>query len=139
MGIVAICAGTIERFSRYRSFNHNQQDIEYMKTQSIIKDLTSHSDHTIANEFNELVADIESMMKHAGSKTGTELDHAKAELSARIHSAKKSVEAFGGKIADESRHAAKATNNYVHEYPWQSIAVAAVAGLAIGAVVARRK
>jgi len=38
-------------------------------------------------------------------------------------------------VVDKSRAAARATDEYVHENPWQSIGVAARVGAALGVVI----
>jgi ElaB/YqjD/DUF883 family membrane-anchored ribosome-binding protein len=41
-------------------------------------------------------------------------------------------------LTEKTRAAARATDLYVHERPWESIAVGAGAGLLLGLLVARR-
>jgi ElaB/YqjD/DUF883 family membrane-anchored ribosome-binding protein len=47
------------------------------------------------------------------------------------------------KLADSAvvggaKDAARATDEYVHEHPWGAVGIAALAGLAIGVLIARR-
>jgi ElaB/YqjD/DUF883 family membrane-anchored ribosome-binding protein len=46
--------------------------------------------------------------------------------------------ASGRKLTDGVKSAATATDSYVHESPWQAIGIAAVAGAAVGYLLARR-
>ena len=41
-------------------------------------------------------------------------------------------------VLDKTKLAAKATDEYVHEHPWQAVGVAAVIGLLLGALITRR-
>lgn len=91
-----------------------------------------------SGEFHNFIADMEDLIKEATSLTGDELKQAKAKLSHRIDSAKKSVEEMGGQIAEQARHGASATDNYVHHQPWQAIGAGAAVGLLVGFMLARR-
>jgi ElaB/YqjD/DUF883 family membrane-anchored ribosome-binding protein len=39
---------------------------------------------------------------------------------------------------DQARDAARATDDYVHDNPWQAIGVAAAVGFLVGLVISRR-
>jgi len=73
------------------------------------------------------------------SLTGEDLARAKAKLTERVATAKKSVEEMGGAIASQARKSATATNDYVHANPWQAIGIGAAVGLLLGFVLARRE
>jgi ElaB/YqjD/DUF883 family membrane-anchored ribosome-binding protein len=93
----------------------------------------------ISREFQNLIADVEDLIKATTSFTGEEMARARAKLSKRIAAAKESVEDIGGEIADQARDTAKTTNRYVHENPWQAIGIGAVLGLLLGVAITRRK
>ncbi len=92
----------------------------------------------ISNEFKSFLGDVEDLVKETTTLTGEDLTRAKAKLSARIGAAKETVTAAGVAISDSARHAASATNEYVHEQPWKSISIGAGIGLLLGIVLARR-
>ena len=89
-------------------------------------------------ELHNVLTDIEELITTATSLTGEDLARAKAKITARITAARKSIEMMGGAVADRARHTVKATDNYVHEQPWQAIGIGAALGLVIGFVLARR-
>lgn len=91
-----------------------------------------------AGEFHNFLADIEDLITTMTSLTGEDLARAKAKLSERVATAKKSVEEMGGEIAHQARRSATVTNNYVHENPWQAIGIGAAVGLLLGFILARR-
>jgi len=92
-----------------------------------------------AGEFHSFLADIEDLITTMTSLTGEDLARAKAKLTERVATAKKSVEEMGGAIASQARKSATATNDYVHENPWQAIGIGAAVGLLLGFVLARRE
>lgn len=91
-----------------------------------------------SSEFHNFIADVEDLVKDTSTLTGEDLKRAKAKLSARLESARSSAAEMGGAIAKRSRHAAVATNDYVHEQPWKAIGTGAVVGLLVGFILARR-
>jgi ElaB/YqjD/DUF883 family membrane-anchored ribosome-binding protein len=92
----------------------------------------------LSREALNFLADIEDLVKATTSLTGEELTRAKARLAERITAAKAAVGQMGGAIADGTRHAAQATDSYVHERPWQAIGIGAGLGVLVGLLIARR-
>jgi ElaB/YqjD/DUF883 family membrane-anchored ribosome-binding protein len=92
----------------------------------------------LSREVQYFLADIEDLVKATTSLTGEELARAKVKLAERIAAAKASVGQMGGAIADGTRHAAQATDSYVHERPWQAIGIGAGLGVLVGFLLARR-
>ena len=92
----------------------------------------------VKREFHNFLTDIEDLITSATSLTGDDLAKAKEKLSARIESAKYSLNQMSGALVDRARSGVKATDTYVHDKPWQSIGVGAALGLLIGLVLARR-
>lgn len=92
----------------------------------------------LSREAHNFLADIEDLVKATTSLTGEDLARAKAKLSERITAARASVERMGGTIADGTRHAAQATDGFVHERPWQAIGIGAAFGVLVGFLIARR-
>lgn len=105
----------------------------HTKSANVDKALSS-----VSSDFQRLLSDIEGLIKETSTLTGEELIHAKDKLSARLAEAKESVRDVGADIAQRGRHAATATNNYVHEQPWKVIAASAAIGLLIGFALTRR-
>lgn len=93
----------------------------------------------LAREFHDFIADVEDLAKASTSLTGEDLTRAKAKLGKRVAAAKKSVAAVGGAISDQARNAAKTTDGYVREHPWQAVGIGAALGLLLGVTLARRK
>ena len=93
----------------------------------------------MSREFQNLIADVEDLLKATTSLTGEELARAMMKLSKRVAAARESVEDLGGAIADQTRDTAKGANSYVHENPWQAIGIGTVLGLLLGVAITYRK
>lgn len=90
-------------------------------------------------EFHSFVADIEDLVKATTSMTGDDLAKAKAKLNARVSQARESVADLGGAVANQARDAARVTNSFVHDNPWQAIGIGAAVGVLVGFALASRK
>lgn len=99
-----------------------------------VKDLANG----ISAEFKNFLTDIEDLVKQTTTLTGEDLARAKSKLSARIGAAKESVSDVSSALSDRARHAARSTDEYVHEQPWKSISIGAAFGLLLGFVLSRR-
>ena len=89
----------------------------------------------IITDAKVLVADVEELLKATASQTGERVAAARARLQVALIDAKDT-------IALNARHAAQATDSYVHEHPWKSVGVtagvAAGIGLLVGLLIGRR-
>ncbi|RVT44864.1 DUF883 domain-containing protein [Rheinheimera sediminis] len=97
----------------------------------------STSGPALTDEFHNFIADIEDLLKTTTSLTGAEFEQAKKKLTERVATAKASVEGIGQNFAAKARHSAEVTDRYVHQQPWQSIAVCAATSFVLGAFIAR--
>jgi ElaB/YqjD/DUF883 family membrane-anchored ribosome-binding protein len=96
------------------------------------------SSEKLIADFKVVVADTEALLKATAGQGGEKL----AEVRARVEESLKVVkarmtEAQAALIA-KTKAAAKATDVYVHENPWQAVGVAAGVGLLIGWLIGRR-
>jgi ElaB/YqjD/DUF883 family membrane-anchored ribosome-binding protein len=96
----------------------------------------------LIEDFNAVIEDTERLLKAlaaTGAEKGTAL-RTSAEQS--LSAARESLRELQDDAMERSRAAAKATDEYVRDNPWQSIGVAAgvavLAGLLIGVMLNRR-
>lgn len=92
----------------------------------------------ITQEFKNFVADMEDLIEAGTSLTGEDLARAKANLYARVATARAFVEQVPGAISDRARNTAKDADHYVREQPWQAMGMTAAVGLLIGFLLGRR-
>jgi len=118
--------------------NSTMKSIE-SATEKSMKHLSDEvtSEQLIA-DFKVVVADAEALLTATANQGGEKLAEvrAKAEESLRVVKARM-VEAQAELLA-KTRAAAKATDVYVHENPWNAVGAAASVGLVIGYLIGRR-
>ncbi|MCY4753119.1 DUF883 family protein [Pelomonas aquatica] len=101
------------------------------------------SDTTLAKEklaadFRAVMDDIDSLMTATGSQAEGEAKALRARIRERLDDARERLLDAQHEAVRRARAAATATDDYVHDNPWQAIGVAAAIGLALGVLIGRR-
>lgn len=89
----------------------------------------------LLHDFNEVVTDTEMLLKSVASAGGEKTQALRASVEQNLKLAKERLSEFQDTAIERTRAAAKATDEYVHVNPWQSIAIAAGFGAIVGIVV----
>ncbi|MGA7178468.1 MAG: DUF883 family protein [Thiobacillaceae bacterium] len=102
--------------------------------ENISDDVTSEQ---LIADFKVVVADTEALLKATAHQGGDKLAEvrAKAEESLRVVQAR--MAEVQAALRARGKVAARATDVYVHENPWQAVGVAASVGLVIGFLIGR--
>jgi ElaB/YqjD/DUF883 family membrane-anchored ribosome-binding protein len=85
-----------------------------------------------------VIADAETYLGASAAQTGEAYAAARKKLERTLASAKTQITETIHELDAKTRAAARATDAYVHERPWESIAVGAGVGLLVGLLLARR-
>jgi ElaB/YqjD/DUF883 family membrane-anchored ribosome-binding protein len=78
----------------------------------------------IADEIGDVVSDAKHLLQSYGAE--------------KLDGAKHSFESAQAAVSNSAKQYASTANSYIHDNPWQAIAIAAAAGLAVGFLVTRR-
>lgn len=89
-------------------------------------------------DFNVVVADAEALLGATANQGGDKLAEIRAKVEESLGVAKTRMRDAQEALLVKTRAAAKATDVYVHENPWNAIGVAAGFGLVLGFLVGRR-
>ncbi|MDA8383402.1 MAG: DUF883 family protein [Betaproteobacteria bacterium] len=89
-------------------------------------------------DFRTVVADAEELLKATAAQTGERISAARSRVEASLQDAREKLADMERGVVDRTREAARATDHYVHEHPWQSVGVAASIGLLLGLLIGRR-
>lgn len=85
-----------------------------------------------------VVADAEELLRATASQAGEKVVAARERIQASLATAKvKLADAERAAVA-KAKEAAKATDEYVHDNPWQAVGIAAGIGVLLGLLIGRR-
>jgi len=89
-------------------------------------------------DFNVVVADAEALLKATANQGGEKLAEVRAKAEESLRVAKARMLDAQEALILKTKAAAKATDVYVHENPWNAVGVAAGLGVLIGFLIGRR-
>jgi ElaB/YqjD/DUF883 family membrane-anchored ribosome-binding protein len=85
-----------------------------------------------------VIGDAEELLNATASQAGEKITAARARIQANLKVAKKRLDEAGGVAADRAKVAAKVTDEFVRDHPWQAVGVGAAVGLILGMLISRR-
>jgi ElaB/YqjD/DUF883 family membrane-anchored ribosome-binding protein len=92
----------------------------------------------LVKDFAEVLAEAETLLKQAAKETGDKATDLRSQVETKLRSAKMRLSELQDDALDSAKAAARATDDYVRDNPWQAIGVAAAIGFLVGLVVSRR-
>ncbi len=106
-----------------------------MNTQTAGSDVSKEK---LVADLKVVVADAEELLRATASQAGEKVSAARERIQASLATAKVKLTDAERALLEKSKLAAKATDEYVRDNPWQAVGVAAVAGLVLGVLISRR-
>jgi ElaB/YqjD/DUF883 family membrane-anchored ribosome-binding protein len=91
-------------------------------------------DQLIEN-FNTVVSETEQLLKSVANAGGEKAGALRASVEQNLAIAKDRLRDLQQAATEKTQAAAQATDDYVHEHPWQAIGIAAGLGGAIGVAI----
>jgi ElaB/YqjD/DUF883 family membrane-anchored ribosome-binding protein len=85
-----------------------------------------------------VVTDAEELLRATAGQAGEKVAAARERAAQSIQVAKDRIAQAGYAAAAQTRLAAKATDEYVHDNPWAAVGAAAAIGLIIGMIIAKK-
>lgn len=92
----------------------------------------------LTRDLTALVSGTEDLLKVTAANAGAEYATVKQKLERSLAAARDQLVNLEHAAMLKAKRAARATDNYVHENPWQSIGLGAALGLVIGVLIGRR-
>lgn len=97
------------------------------------------SNEKLVKDIKAVVADAEAILRDTAGKTGKEVAELHASMTNRLAAAKEKLVEVEEAMLDKAKQAAKVTDEYVHENPWQSAIIAGGVGFLIGYLTSSRR
>lgn len=109
-----------------------------MSTTNLSTESADVTKEQLINDFKAVVADAEALLKATAGQSGETMAAARAKILESLTAAKAKMTEAEHALVARTKAAAKATDEYVHGHPWQSIGIAASIGVVIGLLIGRR-
>ena len=106
-----------------------------MSDQSASNDVSK--DKLVA-DLKVVVADAEELLRATASQAGEKVSAARERIQASLATAKVKLADVERAMLEKTKLAARATDEYVRDNPWQAVGIAAAAGLVLGVLISRR-
>lgn len=92
----------------------------------------------LVGDLKVVIADAEEILKLTAGQAGDKIADVRSRLGDRISAAKGRLSEAEAAVVDHGKKAARATDDYVHENPWQSVGMAAGVAFLLGLLAGRR-
>ena len=92
----------------------------------------------IDRDLQNVVADTQELLKTMENEGGAQIEAVRARAKTTIDSARKTLADLQKNVKESATLAAKTTDGYVRENPWQAIGISAAIGAVVGFLVSRR-
>jgi ElaB/YqjD/DUF883 family membrane-anchored ribosome-binding protein len=92
----------------------------------------------LVDDMKDVLRDVEQLMKQAAAASGQQATELRDRASSALASARSKLDGLQADVTRAGKQAARATDDWVHDNPWSSIALAGSVGILIGVLVARR-
>jgi ElaB/YqjD/DUF883 family membrane-anchored ribosome-binding protein len=102
------------------------------------KKSVENSGDKFIEEVKASLDEAEKLMREAAEATGDKAGELREKALRSLRLTRDSLHDAQEAVVDHSLRAAKATDNYVHDKPWQAIGVAGIVGLMFGMLISRR-
>lgn len=101
-------------------------------------ELTAAQKDKLMSDLRVVIADAEELLKLTAGEVGDSAIGLRERLQQRMADAKHSLLTLQASAAEKAKAAGHAADDYVHDHPWQSVAVGAGIGLLVGLLIGRR-
>lgn len=92
----------------------------------------------LISNFNNVVEDTEALLKATADQSGDALDEIRHKMGKSIRALKADIEYAEAMVVEKTKAAAKVTDVYVHQNPWEAVGAAAAFGLVVGWLMGRK-
>jgi len=106
-----------------------------MSAQSASNDVSKQK---LVADLKVVVADAEELLRATASQAGEKVSVARERIQASLATAKVKLGEAERALLERTKEAARVTDDYVRDNPWQAVGIAAVAGLVLGILISRR-
>lgn len=91
----------------------------------------------LAADFQTVMKDIEELIGAEGENAGDKVSAIRSRIGRRLDRTRQAIGRLQEGSIERAREAARRTDGYIHDHPWQAVGLGAVIGLSFGMLIAR--
>lgn len=103
-----------------------------------MSDLSTAQKDKLMADLKQVMADAEALLAATAGDTSSGMAELRGRVTDTLFKAKDGLIHAQEEVVDRAKAAARATDHYVHDHPWQSVGIAAGVGLLLGMLISRR-
>ena len=103
-----------------------------------MSELTVAQKDKLMADLRMVVADAEELLKLTAGEMSESTAGLRERLQQRMTDAKHSLLTLQASATEKAKAAGHAADDYVHDHPWQSVAIGAGVGVLVGLLIGRR-
>ena len=92
----------------------------------------------LVSDLKVVMEDAEELLRATASQAGEKVTAARARIQKSLEASRERLSVVGDATVDQAKVAARATDAFVHEHPWQAVGIGAAVGVILGMLIARR-
>ena len=97
------------------------------------------SSESVLEVLKASVDDAEALLREAADATGDRAAELRERALKSLRATRETLHETQDIVLEQGRRAARVTDDYVHDNPWQAVAAAGLAGLLLGLVLSGRR
>ena len=105
---------------------------------SEVSDLANSNKQRFVSDMKVVVSDAEEILRATAGVAGEKMIDLRERIGERLRDAKLRIADAEAALIDRTKAAARATDDYVNDNPWQAVGIAAGVGLLLGIIIGRR-
>ncbi len=101
-------------------------------------EMSNNSKEKLIADMKVVVADAEEILRATAGIAGEKMANLRERIGERLRDARGRIDDAEAVLVDKTKAAARATDDFVNENPWQAVGIAAGIGVLLGIIIGRR-
>lgn len=102
------------------------------------QEMAAANKEKLVADMKVVISDAEEILRATAGAAGEKMGEMREKIELRLRDAKERLADAEAAFMDKAKAACNATDDFVHDHPWQAVGVAAAVGLALGVLIGRR-
>ena len=100
-------------------------------------EMSNNSKEKLIADMKVVVADAEEILRATAGIAGEKMADLRERIGERLRDARVRIDDAEAMLVDKTKAAARATDDFVNENPWQAVGIAAGVGVLLGIIIGR--